>query len=261
MSKYRPIQTAQHPILDTRIEGEEGQPPALSLWDFHEDRSLPNILSKEFSARFQVIISQDQTLYGLDERTLLKRIRHERGESPSVTINRLRMKFWVEYDYAQANNTEMRMPFVYSGICFREQFDHLTRNRFDVAWMLCPPTNYLVVMEEGLIFGIEELRECLALPVVNDKGKVSTPLITAKLQIVQMLENRVKGAIVQRIDHTSKSVSVNLHAKADNPKIADMVAGMSLEEMKGRLEDLRKRKQAVSGDNPLAMPEPGDTEE
>lgn len=241
-----------HPALTD----EDGKPRALALWNFHEDRSLPNILPEEFANRVQAVINQDPSLFGMEERALKKRIFHEHDNTGiSPTLNRLRMKFWVEYDRAQSEQTLMHLPLVFAGVCFQEQFYSMMQNRWSLAWVLCAPANYLVTMEEGLQFGIEELRDVLSLPTVTSKGATNNGLINAKIQIVQMLENRLKGAVTQKIERTSKSVNVNVNEPVANPRIAAMVAGMSLDEMKGQLEDLRNRKRISESPNPLAMPQ------
>jgi hypothetical protein len=144
-----------------------------------------------------------------------------RKYNPSILDDRIRFMFWREYDNAQSNIRQMVMTHVYYGICSRESFYLLLQNKMRVAWMLCPPVDYMIGAEEALTYGLEQLRDILSRPHVGLMGVVDAKAAGIKLEIVRMLDARVKGAIVQ----TTRNLNVNMNANkpvVSSPKIEDV---------------------------------------
>ncbi len=145
----------------------------------------------------------------------------KRKWKPSVLDDRIRFMFWREYDNAQTNIRQMMMTHVYYGLCSRESFYLLLQNKHRLAWMMCPPADYMLAAEEALTFGLEQLRDILARPHVGVMGVVDSKAAGVKLEIVRMLDARVKGAIIQ----TTRNLNVNMNANkpvAVAPKIEDV---------------------------------------
>lgn len=170
-----------------------------------------------------------------DEKALYKLLK-EAGRTPTPTDNRLRLKFWTEFDRVQGNeNPKMTMAHVFSGVCHKDYFySHYIKNYSKLAWMLCQPTGYMIKAEEALEFGLEQLRDILGHDHSPDGMRIDTKLAAIKVKIVEMLDARVRGAVVQ------KTMNLNVSTKT----IASEVQNLSMEELDKKLTELRRRDQS-----------------
>lgn len=212
---------------------------AISLLDKTDPRSLVNLLPGALKTALESAYEKDPVLFGMDERVLLGTLR-SRKQTPTITDNRLRMKFWNEYDRVQATSTkEVNVTAIIAGICSRQFFyEHYLKSPEHVAWLLCVPASYEVVMEEALQFALEQMRDVLALPNEDASGKLNTKLIELKAKITDMLHARVKGAVVQK----------NLNINATPAQVQQTGEDMTMEDIQRRMKEIEKRKaQAING--------------
>lgn len=174
-------------------------------------------------------------LFGLDETALWKKLKLV-SSKPTPTDNRLRLKFWMEFDRCQVEGEKaMNMAAICAGICSRTYFyNDYVKFPEKMAWLLCPPAGYIAKTEEALEFGIEQLRDILDQDHVWSSGKLDHRLIGLKIRIVEMLDIRVKGAVVQ------KTMNMNVNAKALGPEIQEL----SEAELDKRLKELKRRELA-----------------
>lgn len=220
----------------------------ISLLEESNERSVVNLVPPTVGKAIRDHVFEREELFNIDEKELYKILRND-SKSPSPTDNRLRLKFWDEYDRVQAHGcNSMNMSNVLSGICSREFFYHNYLQRVEkVAWLLCPPTGYMVKAEEALEFGIEQLRDLLEQPHVLG-GKVDTKLGELKAKIVMMLDTRVKGAVIQK--------TMNLNVNTSNQGVARAAAAGTAEDLMKQLKELdRKNRQAQN--LPMADPAEG----
>lgn len=166
----------------------------------------------------------------------LKELFDKEKHKVSVLDDRIRFMFWKEYDNAQTNIRQMLMTHVYYGICSRESFYLLLQNKRRLAWMMCPPADYMLAAEEALTYGLEQLRDVLARPHVSMMGAVDAKAASVKLEIVRMLDARVKGAIIQ----TTRNLNVNVNANKPvaSPRIEDVDKRMK--EVEDKLKTLNE---------------------
>lgn len=170
--------------------------------------------------------------FDLDERELWRKLRDD-SKTPTPTDNRLRLKFWVEYDRAMAHGGRFTIGNVLASLCTGEYFyKKYLSHPGKVAWLVTPPAGYLVKAEEALEFGLEQLRDLLDQPHVSF-GKVDTKLGELKAKIVMMLDARVKGAVVQR--------SMNMNINTSTNTVNKELTGASMEELEKRLKELDAR--------------------
>lgn len=174
-------------------------------------------------------------LFGISE-TELKLLLIRDKIRPNKLDHTLRLAFWKEYDLAQHENRMMNMGVLYIGICESPQFSNLWRFPHKVAWIVNRPLSYDSMMTEALEFGLSQLRDILELDHLVGK-KLNTQLIAAKIKIVKMLDDRIKGAVLQRIEQ--KSIGVNVHTT--DKQVASLAMNGSMEEIERKLADLRKR--------------------
>jgi hypothetical protein len=206
----------------------------VDLWTRTDPRSVINIAGDQLAEAMLTASKERPELFQLDERDLYK----EMKVKPNPTDNRLRLRFWDEYDRSQSYQKSMEMHLVYAGVCSKQYFygRYLTLAE-KVAWLLCPPASYMVKMEEALAFGIERLRDILEINPMLASGKVDSRLADIQMKIVALLDMRVKGAVVQKIEQ--KNMNLNL-STADNA-LGKQLIGASMEQIEGRLKELEKR--------------------
>lgn len=135
---------------------------------------------------------------------------------PSDKVKAIRINFWNEYYTAIKEQRNMVMDRIYSGVCTHVTF-YGPILRFDkpCMWIFRPMGNYDLVMEEQLHKGLKRIEEILDLPL-HQNGKISTATATLILRTVQMVENRVKGAVTQKHEH--KNLNVTIAAENLMPK-------------------------------------------
>lgn len=217
-----------------------------SLFDLENERSLLRLVPPTVGQAIEDAIFTNPELFDKDERDLYKHLRND-NKQPSPTDNRLRLKFWDEYDRVQSGeHKSMCMANVLAGICHRQYFyaNYLKRAE-KVAWLLCPPTGYIIKAEEALEFGLEQLRDLLEQPHEKN-GRIDSRLGELKVKIVMMLDARIKGAVIQR----SMNMNVNTSAKA----VENAATTMSIADLNRELKslDLKNRR---AQNLPLAKPD------
>jgi hypothetical protein len=234
------------------------------IWDEGNPRSVLNIVKHPPRFRAQCLEAkfEKEELFGLDEARLYEKLR-ELSATPKPADNRLRLKFWFEYDYAQTYRTDLDLKRVCAGIM---EVDYFTKAYMEhptkVAWLLCPPQNYMVKASEALEYGLEQMRDILGkdhyigAPGAGGERALDFPLAKLKLEIFKVLDMRVKGAPTQKLAH--------LHAHTTSPQAAKAVAGMmvegSVEEMKKRLEYLKRQEENMKNGGMLGIEPPKETE-
>jgi hypothetical protein len=138
----------------------------------------------------------------LDESLLLNKC------CPTATVKMLRINFWNEYYAAVRENRMMEMINVYRSVCSSSVFYSQLSRREACIWVFRAMKDYTTFMEEQLHRGLQRIDEILSLPIAQN-GKINTSTANLILRTIQMVENRVKGAVVQKHEHKSLNVSVN----------------------------------------------------
>jgi hypothetical protein len=152
----------------------------------------------------------------------------------TIVDRRLRTSFWIEYNRAIQTNSVMNMTLVYGGICARGYFyTAILDNPARLAYLLQPPTNYSVAMEESLMFGLNGLRECLGIAIEEFKSQRDPKMLSEIAKIVNNFDLRQKGAVVQRIQQH------NINENVSTPK--DGKQDASMDDIERELAALRKQ--------------------
>jgi len=228
------LPAAQSPAAPAVREQE-----AVVLFDLANPRSLINLLPPLIKERVSESLWDQEELFQLDEQALYKRLR-DLSAPPSATDNRLRLKFWMEYEYCQMmQHQEIQVNRVIAGICTYEYFrKKYLQNPKKVAWMLCPPTGFMVKAQEALEFGVEEMRSILEIDHMPG-GKINVQLARLKLSVFESLNAIVNGAPVQR------SISATVGAK-EAGKLMQNFRGHNMQELEKQLTALKKREQEMT---------------
>lgn len=135
----------------------------------------------------------------------------EQKLKPDRATCRVRMAFWMEYDRAVLNgNTKLRMPAVYGSIITRELWTHMYKNPEKLAWILCPPADYMVAMNEIMLRGVDLIRDIVtAKNIIDADGNLNAKNASVALQAIETVTTRVRGAPILRTESRSLNVNVN----------------------------------------------------
>lgn len=216
-------------VMSKNLPAEMGEKSfPIDLWDTDNPRSVVNLIPETVANKLRAAVTAKPDLFSMDERALRLAVR------PTPNDNRLRLAFWNEYNRAQETGTPMRMVSVYAGIVTQQFWDnHYLVEPRNIAWLITPPAHYLVMVEEALSHGIERMRDILDLPVVDAFGKVNVKLGELQAKIVAMLDQRVKGAVIQK--------QMNLNVNTSDKAAGAALALDSMEEIQRRLKEIEKR--------------------
>lgn len=164
------------------------------IWDRTNDRSIVNLVDEKAGMNLEMSRKEKPELFELDEMELMQLL-DDKAINITPTDNRLRMRFWLEYDYAQSNHAKMiDLARVAAGSC-ELQFLRLKyfRRPEKLCWLLCPPQDYMMELNEVLKLSLRQMRKIVATPFDSN---VRLGELQAKIHT--MLEARAYGAPVQK---------------------------------------------------------------
>lgn len=147
----------------------------------------------------------------------------EEAADPSVLQRRLKIKFWTHYEQAVSRGfKEINVSQIVSDFCSRQYFyKEIVEKPMMFAWLLTSPINYDLLAQEALSYGIDRIRkEILTAPMFDANGKYNPNIGNMIFQAVKLLDSRVKGSPLQRIEQ--KNLSHTVHEKVDNMTVAEL---------------------------------------
>lgn len=195
-----------------------------SYKDKEDPRSLINITPASISNRLEMI-SDD--FLDMGEKELKKLF------TPSEIEERLRVSFWMEYDRAQTTGKQMNISNVYQGICSQTWFLRKTVARnVNLAYMLTPPKNYLVEINNMLNLSNEQMRSIIEAPHIRADGSLDAKAAQVKVNIWESLLLRAKGAV----PHVVQSQNLNLNVERKEESSTPIQTGADLDERIKHLE-------------------------
>ena len=149
---------------------------------------------------------------------------------------RLRQSFWVEYDQAHKSNRGMMISNVIRGICSRTLFrSHIIARPHRLRYMLEPPEDYKITMQELLQDGMDQLREIMKLPLISydfNGNQINDAKIAAvKLKAVEMLYNRLQGMPINRSMQITQNTNFNHNSNGPTQSVPDFSQVKDIEEL------------------------------
>lgn len=171
------------------------------------------------------------------------------GKPDPVSI-RLRIAFWEEYDRAIAMEyPKLNMTNVWRGNCSQAQFySSRCRTPAFIAWFFQPPASWTSKLKGIAHQALQRMEEAVGLDITNEDGSANTKLIEIQHKILETVDTRLHGAIIQRIHQTQ--TNVNLHGKASQAveQKANEVAeeALTMEQIEMKIAQLEKRSAQAS---------------
>lgn len=170
---------------------------------------------------------------------------------PDPVTCRIRIAFWLEYDHAQANMRPMRMPNVYSGACHKVYFSQvICKDDERLAWILCPPADYMLAMRELLQLGVKQLRKIVNGNIVDEDGNIDTKAGELLVKVMQLADLKVHGSEIIRHKMETKAVHVHTHIPAPAPN--QEPEGETIADIDKKIREAKRNLELGSGD--LAPP-------
>jgi hypothetical protein len=158
---------------------------------------------------------------------------------PDERDERLRLSFWDEYNIVTAGTYKrrMRLESILSGICNNNTWEKVYAcNDKKLLWVLTPPKSYVQSMNYILHLGTERLSEIMSLPIKDEDGNVDHKAASLILKAFEMVDMRVKGGIIQKMQVEQKNLNVHVSAPSDLEAIRGIDDISKLEALSNKLE-------------------------
>jgi hypothetical protein len=208
----------------------------LDFWNYDNPRSVINLVSNKVAEACRNISPRWLQLQDNELR---------KHANVQMTDDMIRQAFWAEYFDACDANRPMRMAAVYGQIVSKQTFYEIyVDNPAKLAWILRPPKNYTYRMTSLLELGLTRLEDILNMDIT----KKDTKLIAEIVKVVALLDNRVKGAVQQRVKIETENKHLHAHVKAaEIPK--------TYNEIEKELKDLDKEIKQLAASRKSAIDE------
>lgn len=212
---------------------------------------LYNVVPESMRSALPMI---DPRWMGYREETVAKKA------NPSDRDENFRLAFWTEYNTAKDLNRPLSIQRVMAGVCspYYYKYNILSKPRL-LAYIVYPPTDYMSFMKNMLYKGQQRMKEIMSVSAITketvigkngkkkEKSVIDIKLANMQLKTFALLDNRVKGAIVQRVKVEQKNLNVNVSAEQVEASLPKSVIDIDKELLKidrelARNQDLMKNK-------------------
>lgn len=172
-------------------------------------------------------------LLEMDEHDLQKLV------NPSLSLDRLRLAFWVEYDLAQSQTRHMHVPSIYRGAMNRTYFQQVVLKKPEIlAYVICPPADYMLSLKAMLYRTIKQLEKLTEANLIDEKtGEIKLGLARLVIDAHKALDLKVYGAAIQKIESKVMTVTATVDSLSKD------------EDVEKRLSELREKAQKISQGN------------
>lgn len=154
-----------------------------------------------------------------------------------VMLVQLRKSIWDEFERVRASGGMMNTRRICHGICTAAYlFTRVGRDRVKLRYLMQPPIDYrqkLVALDEA---SMGELQQLMRLPTTTKSGYVDSRFAKVKLEIWKVVDQRLRGAVVQKVD--SRRVNVNLQGGVK--EVEQLSGPRSVEQIDEEIKRLRE---------------------
>lgn len=135
---------------------------------------------------------------------------------PTKTDYALRVSLWREITLSNETGDTISSSRIHRGVCSYQHFWQNVLGRPEkLAWLLQPVRDYEEMLEPLLLKAQERLYEIVTLDFKDKRGRPIPSLVRVLLDTTKMLENRLRGGSVQRLE--SKNLNVQVEPKSPQP--------------------------------------------
>ena len=266
--------------MDTRVTIVQDEDIALMMEE--NDTTIFDILPKPIREAYAKV---PDSIKAMDNGDLVREINLVVEEKSNNTHNRLiarqrdtqiKHSLWHEYDRAMEDKRKMKLRNIIHGVVTEPSFVLILKNKLRLEWIMRPPTNYWnqqrVLLDKSTI-GLEEILDqpvvtkvcrchyrcsCNSfkkikdhIPCACEKGCICPPRVDVKLagikqKLHEMIEMRVKGAIIQRVRIDKQHLIAQVRATQDTTREANQeTAKLIPTTASGINDELRKLRSEV----------------
>ena len=202
------VQSPPQPYQDSTETNDVVQSPErIAKNVIGDDRSLLSLLGRAPKVREKILLLQKDNpdLLNTDESFFKQNHR----DVITLVTQRIRVSLWQEYEAAIQNNRLMKISQIYAGTCSESAFYALVDNPNRLAYILCPPADYIVMLKEAHGAGLEKLREVFSARILDEEGYLNPKAADIVIKAFALLDARLKGAVVQRVDQRVLTANVS----------------------------------------------------
>lgn len=169
-----------------------------SAYDKDNPRSLQNLLPENSTIGGIITRLADEINIGHTDEDFKKILRDKKHYK---TARRLRLQFWNLYNIASNSKVPKIIPIncIYAGIVSYTTFNSIVSDDKLAAYIFTQPVKVRLIQEDLLYEGYRALEEMMDMDITKADGTINDRLVGHKLKIIQMLEDRINGSVVQRV--------------------------------------------------------------
>ena len=150
---------------------------------------------------------------------------------PTEWDMRLRLSFWDEFYFAQRNGTKMNVERACRGVVDKSYITRIIAQPKKLVYILTHPESYTSSLRLIHRRSLQRMKEIIELPMTNKKGEPIPSVINAIIKVTEMADVRLKGAVPQRMQIDSRTMSVNV----DNPLDLTKMSIEQLEQLERKM--------------------------
>lgn len=221
------------------------------------DRDNPRSMINLMPTQTAKIIDAIPKVYFTMKESELKKFFKCRNEDTCI-----RLKFWDEYNYAQQNNTTMKTMNILHGVASTNYWQaEVLKSAARFAYILRAPIDYVYMMRGKLAHSMDDVDEILSASIykkvaVKDardedgnqvyKKEVDQALVQKKIDLFKYLDQRVNGAIIQKLAIEQRSMNYHVTAGSQQQPTHELLTQeISTEEFRGISGKLKKLEQML----------------
>jgi hypothetical protein len=186
----------------------------------------------------------------MNELTLRKTLRSECQMDAFTNsfslLTKVRITFWEEYERAARVPEQMVVQKMYMGTCRSEVYYKLfDRHPALIAWVICPFAGFLLQRKELEFLAEERMVEVLSAKPIGDDGKVDSRLAKVQLELYGVLQDRLYGAVTQKIESQQKNLNVNIDAATTESAARTISLITNVDELDKRIQAIQEKRKAL----------------
>lgn len=226
-------------IMSNSVTEFERNYSDLNIKDKDDPKSVVNLCPSVVAEKIMAI---PDDIFLLGEEDLKKAANAQPSEES------LRVAFWEEYKRAERTGSRMNMTNVYAGFVTKRYFQtFVVGNSYKLAYMLMPPMEIQIALEEIVLLGLKRQKEWLSQPLIDSKGNLNVKLGLVQQKITEDALNRRRGHVLRQTEVTTRNTNLNLEIKTEAPKtLADIEREIQELEQPAQLEHSNQPSIAVT---------------
>jgi hypothetical protein len=161
---------------------------------------------------------------------------------PTPAVRQARITLWEEYSLAKQNRRRMVHSMMHRGTSAKWMAKYVWSENKKLAFLICPPVSYATQLKEAHDLGLKKIREIIASKITDDEGNLLPRSADVVLKAFAVLDIRLKGAVVQKIDQRTIQVTKNLDKVQEKEVLPDDMAELEklIAEAREQLEHTKR---------------------